>query len=54
MHQTDLVGGVQRLGDLLDDAHRPRGIDGAVGEHGLQVAALDQPHVHIRRPSISP
>ena len=34
--QPDLVGGMQRLGDLLDDAHRPRRRQRAVGEHACR------------------
>ncbi len=34
-------------GDLLDDAHRPRRIQRPVGQYGLQIATLDQPHIHV-------
>ena len=35
VQQTDLVGGVQGLGDPLDDAHRPRRLQRPVGQHLL-------------------
>jgi len=35
VHQPDLVGGVQCLGDPLDDAHRPRGLQRPGGQHLL-------------------
>jgi hypothetical protein len=44
--QPDLVGGMQGFGDLFDDAHRAGRFQRPVGEHGLQVAALDQSHTH--------
>jgi len=45
---SDLVGGMQGFGDLVDDAHRAGRFQRPVGLHGLQVAALDQPHTHER------
>jgi hypothetical protein len=57
VHQPNLVGRVQRPGDLLDDPHRPAGLERAVDQDGVQVATLDQPISRIstnNRPSISP
>ena len=48
VQQADLVRGMQREGDLFDDAHRPRRLQRPVGQHGLQVAALDQPHIDVQ------
>ncbi len=50
VHQSDLVRGVQRLGYLLDDAHRPLRCQRPVGQHLLEIAALNQAHVHIQPP----
>jgi len=47
VQQTNLMGRMQCLSDLVDGAHRPRGIQRPVGQHGLQIATLDQPHIHI-------
>jgi hypothetical protein len=47
VQQTNLMGGVQGQGDPLDDAHRPRRLQRPVGQHGLQIATLDQPHIHV-------
>ena len=46
MDQPNLMGSMQGFGDLADDAHRAGGFQRAVGQHGGQVAALDQPHTH--------
>ena len=48
MHEADLVCSVERRGDLLDDLHRPRLIQRAVGQDVLEVVALDQPHIDIQ------
>jgi hypothetical protein len=42
------MGGLQRSGNLLDDPHRPRRLQGTRRQHVLQVAALNQPHMHIQ------
>jgi hypothetical protein len=47
VYQADLVRGMQRFGDLLDDAYRPRRLQWPAPEDGLQVAALDELHIHI-------
>ncbi len=46
MHQPDLVRGIHRLGHLLDNRDRTRRGQRALGQDGLQVAALDQSHGH--------
>lgn len=47
MDQADAVRGLQRLGDLFNDAHRPPQLQRPVGERAVQIAAFDQPHVHV-------
>jgi len=46
VNQTNLMTGLQGLGDLVDDAHRPSGIQRALGQRAVQVAALNKPHTH--------
>ena len=47
VQQANLMGGMQCLGDLADDVHRTRGVERPVGQHRLQVTALDQAHVDV-------
>ena len=47
MHQSDLMGGVQRGGNLVDDHHGAGGVQRTVGNQVMEVATLDQTHVHV-------
>ena len=46
MDQPDLVSGMQGPGDVVNDAHCAGGFQRPVGQHGVQIAARDQPHAH--------
>jgi len=48
MQQTYLVGGVQRLGDLLDDPHGTPRFQWSVSQHAAEVSPFDNPHVDIK------
>lgn len=47
VHQTDLVGGVQRAGYLADEVHRPFWRQRALSQYLSQIATLDKSHVDV-------